>query len=195
MKSIKIIYALLVAIILAACSGKGEEKIQELITDLKLPVKADIVGAIGEGTSMNVLELVDANGDTMTLETDNGRFFGDKDVGDSVIVSYLTIDGELISSTVVNMKNLIHTWAMEPEEGTKTKYMEIDPKGFVHIFVDKIENLKYEKWVMNDGMLILLPPEDSLKTVQPDTMEILSLNADTMKVRKAGENITLWRYN
>ena len=178
-----------------ACGEKKEDKGSSLLTQLTMPLKADIGGTIGEGTSMNVLEVVDSNGDTTSIEIGNDRFFGDKDAGDSVVVSYITIDNELISSTIVNMNNFLHTWAMEPEEGVKTKYMELDPKGFVHIYVDRKEDMRYERWQLEDGKLMLFPPADSITSVQTDTLEIVSLSTDSMIVMEGEKVVKLWRYN
>ncbi len=178
-----------------ACSDSKKGNENNILADLKMPVKADIVGAITDGTTMNMLEVVDANGDTTSIEIGNDRFFGDKDTGDSVVVSYITIDNELISSTIININNLQHTWAMEPDEKGTTKYMEIDPKGFVHVFVNRKEDPKYEKWKLEDGILLLIPPADSINSVKTDSLEIVSLNADTMTVKKNNKKIKLSRYN
>lgn len=190
-----LISTIVVLIVFVACTGKKNEEANGPEPLLTMPVKADIVGAITEGTTMNTLEVVDANGDTTTFDASNNRFFGENKVGDSVTVSYIPIDNELVSSTIINLKSLQHTWALDkPEDGIK-QYMEIDPHGFVHLYINKKESNKYLRWDINDGNIILLPPADSVKTVPNDTLEITALTADSLTVRKDGKELKYWRYN
>jgi len=190
-----ILFFILGAAFLMSCNGKKDEGEKALEPLLTMPVKTDIVGAITDGTTMNTLQVVDANGDTTTFDASNNRFFGENKVGDSVTVSYIPIDNELVSSTIINMKSLQHTWALDNTEDGSKQYLEIDPHGFAHLYINKKESNKYQRWEINDGNLILIPPADSVKTVKNDTLEITALNADTLTVRKDGKELKYWRYN
>lgn len=195
MKALKHIYASIAVIMLAACSGNNDEQKRSMLIDFTRPVKTDIVGAITDGTTMNNLEVVDANGDTTSIEIGNNRFFGNKTSGDSVLIAYIEIDSQLISSTIVNMNDLQHTWAINGNNAGKTQYMELDPRGFVHLFEGRKENRRFEKWAVDDGKIILLPPADSVGTVVPDTLDIIDLSDDSLIVKKHEETVKFWRYN
>ena len=188
-----ILFFILAATFVLSCTVKSYEK--EYKPLLTMPVKADIVGAITDGTTMNTLQVVDANGDTTTFEIGNERFFGTNKVGDSVTVSYIPIADELVSSTSINMKSLQHTWALDNTEDGNKQYLEIDPQGFAHLYINKKETNKYQRWIINDGILILIPPADSVKTVKNDTLEITALTDDTLTVNKDGKELKYWRYN
>ncbi len=191
-------YAVILAIttiVLAACSGNNDEQKRSMLVNFTRPVKTDIVGALSDGTTMNNVEVVDANGDTTSIEIGNNRFFGNKTTGDSVVIAYIEIDNQLISSTIVNINDLQHTWTIKSTAEGKEQYMELDPKGFVHLFEGKKEDRRFEKWKVDDGKIILLPPSDSFNSVMPDTLDIIDLSDDSLTVKKHDETIKFWRYN
>lgn len=186
------------AILLSACNGCGEKEADvqpENPTTLTTSTRNNITGVIGEGTTMNVLELVTLEGDTLNMEIGNDRFFGGKIAGDTVQVTYISVENQLISSTVVNLMTLRHVWAIHDESQGVTKYLELDPNGRAHLFVDKRETNAYESWKLDDGFITLSSPADTAGISKVDTMEIQMLDTDTMTVTNGEKSLTLWRYN
>ena len=190
--------AITAAILITACNGCGEKKQEtqpEQPTTLTTTARNNIVGVIGDGTTMNVLELITTDGDTLNMEIGNDRFFGGKMAGDTVQVTYISVENQLISSTVVNLMTLRHVWAMHDDSQGVTKYLELDPNGRAHLFVDKKETHAYESWKIDDGFITLTSPADTAGIAKVDTMEIEMLDSDTMTVTNGERSITLWRYN
>ena len=186
------------AILICSCNGCGEKKDKvkpESKSTLTSSARNNITCVIGEGTTMNVLELVTLEGDTLNMEIGNDRFFGGKIVGDTVQVTYISVENQLISSTVVNLMTLRHVWAMHDDGQGVTKYLELDPNGRAHLFVDKRETNAYESWKLDDGFIALASPADTTGISKVDTMEIQMLDTDTMTVTNGEKTITLWRYN
>lgn len=185
-------------ILVISCNGCGEKQDEvkpESKSTLTSSARNNITGVIGEGTTMNVLELVTLEGDTLNMEIGNDRFFGGKIVGDTVQVTYISVENQLISSTVVNLMTLRHVWAMHDDSQGVTKYLELDPNGRAHLFVDKRETNTYESWKLDDGFIALTAPADTAGISKVDTIEIQTLDTDTMTIANGEKTLTFWRYN
>ena len=171
---------------LAACTGGGGKKNAEdddsikfvKIDSIDVPDIIDAVGTIGDGTSMNVLELITDEGDTLNIEMSNGTVVGGIVVGERVAVTYHTQNGMSRAMTSVNMSALQHLWAQPADDGHK-QCIELNEGGRMSTYDMSIE---YDAWALKDGKLLLYSPKKiaSEQAEQADTFDIMQLTDESL---------------
>ncbi len=156
---------------------------------LKMPAKEVLVGTIGVCSSSDNLELIKPDSGIVNIIIGNERFFGTNDLGDSVEVTLVMVDGHPISSTIVNLNTLLQTWQHRSDSTNVNTFLAIQENHYAHYFnnVGMDDNCN---WYLNDGKLILTTLPDSSNHTRSDTLHILSLNADSLTVYQDGQEIT-----
>ena len=164
------------------CSGNGSPADSlNIITLDSLPRIVELEGIIGDGTSMNELEIISANGDTTIVSVPNEMVKGDVKAGDLVNVIYFVNHDENLASTAINITAICHLWTTT-KNGTKQS-IELDGKGVAISYNTAIE---YDHWQLKDGFLVLQAskPLGSEKPQQADTFEIMSLTSTQLVLMK-----------
>ncbi|MCM1311657.1 MAG: hypothetical protein NC206_04585 [Bacteroides sp.] len=166
-------------IIIAAwmgCTGeqkKAEEKVA-IQPIMELPDIMEATGTVGDGTSMNVLELVDEDGDTLLLNMPISSITGGAESGDDLNVIYtVSAEGDMTASVAINLTALQHLWT-QPNGKGGSQSLEITADGKAATYDMSIE---YDSWKLEDGLLLLHSPkkvgEESGEIV--DTFQIMKL--------------------
>lgn len=150
----------------------------------------EIMGTVGDGTSMGVLELVTRQNDTLSINMDCSDF----EAGDKAYVVYSKdTDGYLVSSVGINLTSLQHVWTQTDSKGTK-KSIEMVDNGTVATYDMSVG---YDKWKLKNGKLLLHSPakagvEQSART---DTFDILELSDKRLILMNGDFETVFERYN
>ncbi len=177
------IYIICIALLscLAACKGKQPQQVKapaKVVTVEKIPDFVETRGIIGDGSSMNLLQLIEFDGDTLDIIAANQMIMGGLIVGNEVDVIYSLIDGNLVAQTAVNLTALQHLWSQHVGGG-ETKSLEIDSNGRATTYNMSIE---YDHWAVRDGVLLLSSPRKvgDEKPADVDTFQIMMLTEDSL---------------
>lgn len=185
MKNIILFLALLGAGLLLSCNGGtnknegGDDSPRFIILDsIDVPDIAEVVGYVGDGTSMNVIELVTEGGDSLYIETSNGVVMGGLMSGEMLDVTYNSHDGANRAMTCVNLSALLHVWAQPSLTGAK-QCLELNEGGRASTYGMSVE---YDSWSLKDGRLLLYSPKKiaSEAPAQVDTFDIMQLDDEHM---------------
>lgn len=186
------IFTILLAV---SCScNKGEKSDEEADStaftgsSLKVPVKEVLMGTIGVCSSSDNLELIKPDSGIVNIIIGNERFFGSTDLGDSVEVTLLMIDGHPVSSTIVNLNSLLHTWMHHDDSLNVNTFLSIQDSHYAHLF-NNIGMDNNCNWHLDDGRLILTTPSDSSNLTQNDTLHIVSMTNDSLVVYDGKEEL------
>jgi len=198
MKRISILLAAMAVLMLLSCEDKKKGN-----TEVDTPVKVlpldsipgihEVHGTVGDGTSMNVLEFVDDNGDTIYVQVNTHAIMGGVHVGDEMSVIFNVTQGENLGQVAVNMTALQHIWSQRGADG-KEQSLELDAQGRASTYGMSVE---YEAWEVKDGRLLLRSPKrvgDESPAVV-DTFEILQLTADSLVLMNGDLMTEFGRYN
>lgn len=198
MKRISILLAAMAVLMLLSCEDKKKGN-----TEVDTPVKVlpldsipgihEVHGTVGDGTSMNVLEFVDDNGDTIYVQVNTHAIMGGVHVGDEMSVIFNVMQGENLGQVAVNMTALQHIWSQRGADG-KEQSLELDAQGRASTYGMSVE---YEAWEVKDGRLLLRSPKrvgDESPAVV-DTFEILQLTADSLVLMNGDLMTEFGRYN
>lgn len=169
--------------ILSCESGKKETGTENLkdsdsvATEIEeaVNVPVEIMGRVGDGTSMNAMELITHMGDTLRINMNCSAF----EAGDKAYVIYSRDrKGYLVSSVSINLTTLEHVWSQKDLNGM-TKSLEIDPNGIATTYDMSIE---YDKWKILNGKLLLHSPAKigTEEMAQTDTFDIMELTDDRL---------------
>ena len=175
-------------------SGGGNNDSLQTDTIIDSVVVVEVRGTAGDGTSMNVLELVTDQLDTLSIEIPNSLIAGGVQAGDEVDVIYTKQDGMLTSTIAINTTALQHLWT-QPRSTGGTQSLEISPE--VHAATYDIPGVDYDSWSIRDGRLLLHSPRKAAveSSGYTDTFDILLLTADTLVLgNEEGHNV-FWREN
>lgn len=187
MKQISSPYIYIICVLvccLAACKGKQKPTSETKTTTVKtVPVEVtpkfiETRGIIGEASSMNVLQLIEYDGDTLDIVAPNQMIMGGLIVGNAVDVVYSIIDNNLVAQTAVNLTALQHLWSQSVGNGEK-KSLEIDDKGLATTYNMSIQ---YDRWAVRNGLLMLSTPKKvgDEKPANVDTFQIMMLTEDSL---------------
>lgn len=178
MKLITRILFLSAILILTGCKGgnsKVEEEEQPNIQSFDtLPDDfINAIGTVGDGTSMNTLELILDEGDTVLVDCPVNDILGGATVGDRLAVTYSTKDEYYTMLTCVNMTSLQHLWTQKGADGTEQS-LEINDNGRATTYD---MNVEYNGWSLKDGQLLLYSPKQraSEQGAVADTFDIMEL--------------------
>ncbi len=143
----------------------------------EIPGICEADGVIGEGTSMNNLELITAEDDTVQIEL-SMPVMGGTAIGDEINVVYNVMEDRNVSITATNLTTLQHLWSQNAADG-REQCLEINSHGRATTYD---MNVNYDRWAMSDGMLLLFESQKVgvEQTVPADTFQIMMLDADSL---------------
>lgn len=178
MKSLSLVATFVVAVCLCGCKeNKPKVTLPEVVEDTVVVADNSIGGRIcGEGTSMNVMQLVTAQGDTLVFMLDDGNHHADVQGGlgdgDSMVV-VKAADGakESLPEKVVNVTSLMGKW------GTLERHITLKADGTVESNVK--EPRPYTHWKLFNGRLVL----------SQDTFDIALLGPDSLYLQQGDAHI------
>lgn len=186
----------LVAMVLFSCEWKkaGEAEPEVTIKPLdEIPGIYETHGTIGSGTSMNVLECVNDDGDTIYININVQAITGGVHVGDEIEIIYNVSKEENVASVAVNLTALQHLWTQRGSNG-KMQSLELDSKGRATTYD---MNVEYDSWEVKDGLLMLRSPmkPGEEKPAAVDTFEIMRLTPDSLVLMNGNLVTEFERYN
>lgn len=190
-------------LILSACTGgAGTQNSAEndsdsiadtLVPQITLSQEREINGTVGDGTSMNVLELVTDSLDTLYIETTDIVVSGGLLCGQRVNVVYHKDEEGLKASSATNTTVLEHLWTRNTETG-QSQSLEINANGRAATYDMPAA---YTAWRLHGGRL-LLSAHKRIGTEQAgytDTFDIMLLNADSLVLAGNHGIQHYWREN
>ena len=195
----KILYFILPLFLLSSCEwgttttgGENDSLLTDSIVDSVLVV--EVRGTAGDGSSMNVLELVTDQMDTLSIEIPNSLIAGGVQAGDEVDVLYTKQGGILTSTIAINTTALQHLWTQPCSTGG-TQSLEISPEG--HAATYDMPGVDYDSWSIHDGRLLLHSPRKAAveSSGYTDTFDILLLTSDTLVLGNEQTHSVFWREN
>lgn len=170
-----------------SCSNDGStsDTINIVAVD-SLPRIVELEGTIGDGTSMNELEIIGKNGDTVVVSVPHELIKGDVKAGDIVNVVYYVNKDENLASIVINKSALMHLWSATVS-GHKQS-LELDAE---EVAISYDMPVDYSHWELKDGLLLLeaTRPLGSEKPQHVDTFEIMSLTESNLVLMRNHEEI------
>ena len=182
---------ILIVFLLTACTGCEEQtgSRHKTAEGFGIPEKQTMTGVVGICTTSDDMELITEDSTSLFVETFNKVVFGSCEPGDSVHVTYMDIDGHLISSVVINLRQLAQRWKAVGDSTTTAPIIKLLPDNHVRSYADETDDEQYIQWNLFDGQLMLTSQPDSLQPVTVDTFTIRSLNRDSLVLRKENHTI------
>ena len=127
-------------------------------------------GRCCDATTMNVLYIVDAKGDTLDfIIQDEADVFGGKLVGDKMAVISENVYGEVVAKKVINIMSLMGRWT------SLDKDFEIKDGGVIESH-QEAETKTVTSWKIFNGQLILAPDTFDINMLGPDSMKLENKN-------------------
>lgn len=195
----KAICMVLAAALLFSCDGRktteepSGDSVKVVVKPLdEIPGIYEICGTIGEGTSMNVVECITADGDTVYIENAQAVKGGLR-IGDEVEIIYNVSKDANVASVAVNLSALQHLWSQRGLDGRRQS-LELDSRGRVTTYD---MNVDYDSWEVKDGVLLLRSPfkPGEEKPAAVDTFEIMMLTRDSLVLVHGNLMTEFERYN
>ena len=129
MKKLSLTVLALAALMFFSCEEKKKEqdktvpttppKVKVVALD-EIPGIVEAHGTVGDGTSMNVLEFVNDDGDTLYISKGAQSVMGGVVAGDELEVIYNVTKEDVVASVAVNLTALQHLWRnAEPMAGSR----------------------------------------------------------------------------
>ena len=127
-------------------------------------------GKCCDATTMNVLYIVDAKGDTLDfIIEDEANVFGGKLIGDKMAVISDSVYGENVAKKVINIMSLMGRWT------SLDKDFEIKDGGVIESH-QPAETKTFTSWKIFNGQLILAPDTFEINMLGPDSMKLENKN-------------------
>lgn len=169
---------------LAGCTG-GTQQIQEQasaedsLSEIIEHGPKEIRGTAGDGTSMNVIEVVATNGDTLYITTPAQMVSGGIEAGDEVDIIYNDNGDENTGVVAINISTLTKVWNHINTLGAKQS-IELCSNGDVNTW--NMPAPAYDSWKLEGGKLLMHSPAVLAKEVgeHTDTFDILSLRKNEL---------------
>lgn len=185
----------LAVVLLVACDGKKQAEVPDVkILPLdSIPGIYEAHGRIGEGTSMNMLEFISDDGDTIYVTMNDQMMRGGVRVGDEIEIIYNVSKDENRGAVAVNLTALQHVWMQKGADG-KEQSLEMNPNGSAATYDMAVT---YDSWEVKDGLLLLHSPKkigDESPAIV-DTFEIMQLTADSLVLMNGNLVTEFERYN
>lgn len=171
--------------LLAGCTG-GTQQAQEQastvdsLSEIIEHGPKEIRGTAGDGTSMNVIEVVATNGDTLYITTPAQMVSGGIEAGDEVDIIYNdNNDDENTGVVAINISTLTKVWNHINTLGAKQS-IELCSNGDVNTW--NMPAPAYDSWKLEGGKLLMHSPAVLAKEVgeHTDTFDILSLRKNEL---------------
>lgn len=198
----KLIYTLFGAFVLSSCIGGQQQNETDkdsdsvaVATTVREPADArEIIGTIGDGTSMNMLELVTDSLDTLYIEMTGTQVQGGELVGDRIDIIYRKTTDGLVGTLAINMTSLQHLWTQDNGRGG-TQSLELDAEGRATTY--DMDHVIYDRWSLRGGRLLLHVSRlaGSENGGVTDTFDIMMLTADTLVLSNDAAQQIFWREN
>ena len=196
MKKINVMLMALAALLLLSCDEKKNPAQTPEVTVVPvhdMPNIREEHGVIGDGSSMNVIEFINDDGDTLYINKSGQDVMGGLVVGDELEVIYNITKEDVFASVAVNLTSLQHIWSQRGADG-REQSLELDSEGRASTYNMLVD---YDSWEVKDGLLLLHSPK-KLGDEGPavvDTFEIMQLTTDSL-VLMNGDLVTEFaRYN
>lgn len=169
---------------LVGCTG-GTQQIQEQVSaedslsEIIEHGPKEIRGTAGDGTSMNVIEVVATNGDTLYITTPAQMVSGGIEAGDEVDIIYNDNGDENTGVVAINISTLTKVWNHINTLGAKQS-IELCSNGDVNTW--NMPAPAYDSWKLEGGKLLMHSPAVLAKEVgeHTDTFDILSLRKNEL---------------
>ncbi len=196
MKGYSIMFLFIAGLIMCACDDQKKTKADPAVMVKPLdeiPGIFEAHGTVGSGTSMNMIEFINEDGDTIYLQANSQSVAGGVRVGDKLDVVYNVMEDANIVSVAVNMSSLMHVWNQKGSDG-HDQSLELDDGGRATTYNMSVD---YDAWTVENGQLLLHYPKSKLdeKAAPADTFDIMYVSTDSL-VLMHGELMTEFeRYN
>lgn len=162
-------------LVMFGCSGKNKQANDGTmkITAEKEEADTTLYGKCGEGSTMNVLELVTDKGDTLSLmlegmdssaDVQGGLLAGDR----LAVLACKGMDNEMFAQKVINITTLMGKWT------SIDRTFEIQEGGTVA--GDNREPKPYVDWKIFNGKLVLTADTFSVYALGPDSLLLENAN-------------------
>lgn len=166
-----------IMVVMAVCSCKDKTKQTNAegveITEQQDDADSTLYGKCGDGTSMNVLELITDKGDTLSLmlegidasaDVQGGLLSGDR----LAVLAYKGDDNEMYAQKVINITTLMGKWS------SIDRSFDIQEGGVVA--GDNMEPKPYVDWKIFNGKLVLTADTFSVYSLGPDSLLLENAN-------------------
>lgn len=197
MRKTYILWIALLVVALASCDEPkkptGSKPSVTIVPLDSIPGIFEAHGTIGEGTSMNVMEFINDDGDTLYININGQAVMGGVNVGDEVEMIYNISKEENVASVAVNLTALQHLWSQRGADG-KEQSLELNSGGRATTYDMAID---YDSWEVKDGLLLLHSPKklgDETPAIV-DTFEIMQLTRDSLALMHGNLVTEFERYN
>lgn len=176
--------ALLLALppLLYSCNGGKKKPAEEppvtIVPVEEVPKIVEVHGTVGDGSTMNVLQLILPSDDTLDITVSNQMVMGGMIVGNDIDVVYSLIDEEPVAQLAVNTTALQHLWSQQAADG-HLQSLELNSRGRATTYNMAID---YEGWDVQDGFLLLRSPKlpGTERPADVDTFQIMLLTEDSL---------------
>lgn len=164
----QIFISMVACLLIVGCTDKKEPAMAVDTSAVPEEKDSTIYGVCGEGTSMNSVELITGQGDTLVFMKDvdavEDPVKGGMAVGDNLALMPGTrVDGEDMMACVVNLTSLLGKWT------SIDKNFEIKDDGVVATTASAETN-QWRSWKIFNGKLVL----------GRDTFKVYELTADSL---------------
>lgn len=194
-------YLMIIALVmlgLASCEEKKqpvteEEPTVEIVPVKEMPGNFEVHGVIGDGSSMNVIEFISDDGDTLYITKNAQTVMGGLVVGDELELLCHMDKDEVVAQTAVNLTSLQHLWTQKGANG-QNQSIELNTGGRVTTYNMKTE---YDFWEVKNGLLLLRSPKELGEEAPAavDSFEILQLTPDSLVLMNGDMMTEFTRYN
>lgn len=169
---------------LVGCTGSTQQtqeqaSAEDSLSEIIEHGPKEIRGTAGDGTSMNVIEVVAVNGDTLYITTPAQMISGGIEAGDEVDIIYNDNGDENTGVVAINISTLTKVWNHINTLGAKQS-IELCSNGDVNTW--NMPAPAYDSWKLEGGKLLMHSPAVLAKEVgeHTDTFDILSLKKDEL---------------
>ena len=202
MKKLSLTVLALAALMFFSCEEKKKEqdktapttppKVKVVALD-EIPGIVEAHGTVGDGTSMNVLEFVNDDGDTLYISKGAQSVMGGVVAGDELEVIYNVTKEDVVASVAVNLTALQHLWSQRGGDG-REQSLELNSGGRATTYNMLVE---YESWEVKDGLLLLRSPKKvgNESPAVVDSFEIMQLTSDSLVLMHGNMMTEFSRYN
>ncbi len=177
---------LLLAVLFVGCkNGKKEKEVPVIdIQPVKhLPEIKEVWGVIGEGTSMDVIEVVTDAADTLQIMNPAQVLTGGLIIGDRINIIYTAKGDTLIGNMAVNVTELTHLWSQLDDYGNEQS-IELTPEG--EVYTVNMGKINYDSWRLDSGSLLLHSPAANDMAEYTDTFSISLLTEKQLVLSARG---------
>ena len=195
MKKTSIILLTLVTLLFSCEEKKKETQEPEIrvVPIHEMPNICEAHGTIGDGSTMNVIEFISDDGDTLYINKNGQTVMGGLVVGDELEVIYNVTKDDSFASVAVNLTALQHIWSQRGADG-KEQSLEINSGGGAATYNMSVD---YDSWEVKNGLLLLHSPKkigDETPAIV-DTFEIMQLTTDSLVLMNGDLVSEFERYN